>query len=100
MQNPNLESLHAAVKQALTAGDFDAARQWSVKLGQAFTAQASAVPRGARGAYVQQGLRRLQEHLSLARVLRAHLATQVQANAAVCLYSEASNRGNSWRFEG
>jgi hypothetical protein len=99
MSNPGVESLHIAVQQALAAGDFDTARQLSVQLGQTIIVEASAAAPAARAAYVQQGLSRLEEHLSLARVLRAHIATQLRANAGACLYNEASNRGNSWRFD-
>jgi hypothetical protein len=99
MPHPTPESLHEAVHKALLASDFDTARHLSAKLGQAIIRQASVMPPAERADYVRQGLSRLQEHLSLARVLRAHLATQVQANSAVCLYHQASDRGNAWRFD-
>ncbi len=101
MTNPSPDLLHEAVHQALLAGDFDSVRQLSVTLGQAIIRQAYTLDRGDQAAYVRQSLNRLQEHLSFARVLRAHLASQAQANTAVFLYHQASDRaGNSWRFDG
>jgi hypothetical protein len=99
MSNPNVDSLHEAVHRALAAGDFTTARQLSLELGQAIVRQASTLRPADRAAYVRQGLNRLQEHLSLARVLRAHLASQVQANSAACLYSQALGGNHSWLFE-
>jgi len=94
-----LSSLHQQVHNALAAGDFETARHLSRELGQAIIRQASALAPADRAACVRDGLSRLQEHLSLARVIRAHLASQVKANSAVCLYHPTSERGNSWHFD-
>jgi hypothetical protein len=99
MANPTPDSLHEAVHKALLAGDFETARQQSTELGRAIIRQASTLAASDRAVYVRQGLNRLQEHLSFARVLRAHLASQVQANSAVCLYHQASGGSHSWRFD-
>jgi len=99
MANPTPDSLNEAVHQALLAGDFDAARNLSRALGQAIIRQASALAPTDSAVYVRQGLNRLQEHLNLARVLRAHLATQVQANSAACLYTQALGGNHSWLFD-
>jgi len=99
MANPTPDSLNEAVHQALLAGDFDAARNLSRALGQAIIRQASALAPADSAVYVRQGLNRLQEHLNLARVLRAHLATQVQANSAACLYTLALGGNHSWLFD-
>jgi hypothetical protein len=92
-------SLHHALKQALTAGDFETVRQLSAPLGQSIIREAAAAAPPDRAALVQQGLSRLQEHLSMARVLRAHLAAQLQTNTAVCLYQPFADRDHSWHFE-
>jgi len=97
--NPTPDSLHQAVHQALLAGDFDSARQLGTQLGQAIIRQASAAAPADRAAYARDGLNRLLEHLNLARVLRAHLASQVQANSAVCLYHQAPPGNHCWRFD-
>jgi hypothetical protein len=94
-----LSSLHQEVHNALAAGDFETARRLSPELGQAIIRHASALPAAERGAYVRQALNRLQEHLNLARVLRAHLATQVQANSAACLYNQALGGNHSWLLD-
>jgi hypothetical protein len=94
-----LSSLHQEVHNALAAGDFETARRLSRELGQAIIRQASALAPADRADYVRHALNRLQEHLSFARVLRAHLASQVKANSAVCLYHQASDPGNSWHFD-
>ena len=99
MPNQTPDSLHEAVHKALLAGDFDSARQLGTQLGQAIIRQASALAPADRAVYVRQGLSRLQEHLNFARVLRAHLATQVQANSAACLYHQALDGSHSWLFD-
>jgi hypothetical protein len=100
MLNPNSDSLDAEVHRALAAGDFETARQLSRALGQAIMREASATPQSDRAALVQRRLSRLREHLSLARVLRAHIASHLQANAAAYLYRAISTSAHSWRFEG
>jgi hypothetical protein len=99
MSNLESDRLHEELQRALTARDFETARKLSRLLGQAIIRQASAAAPRDRAALVQQGLSRLQEHLNLARVLRAHLAAQLQTNTAVCLYQANSGRGHSWRFD-
>jgi len=95
------ESLHQALNRALAAGDFDAAQPLSIELGQAIIRRASAAPPASRGTIIKDGLDRLQEHLSLARIMRAHLAAQLQANTAAFLYQcDSSARDHSWRFSG
>jgi hypothetical protein len=99
MLDPTPDFLHEAVQKALLGGDFDSARRLSAELGKAIIRHASAVAPANRAAFVREGLSRLEENLSLARVLRAHIARQVQANSAVCLYHQGSGRGNSWCFD-
>jgi hypothetical protein len=95
----NQESLHQALQSALAAGDFDAAQQLSVELGEAIIGTAAAAEAATRAAILKEGLGRLQEHLSLARVMRAHLASQLQNNTAAFLYQYDSSGGeHSWRF--
>jgi hypothetical protein len=99
MSNATPDYLHEALRRALTAGDFESARQLSAARGQAIIRQASAAAPREKANIVQQGLGRLQEHLSLARVLRAHLAAQLQINTAVHRYQPISSRAHSWHFE-
>lgn len=100
MSEPEPDLLHEELQRAMTARDFETVRKLSRALGQAIIRQASAAAPRDRADLVQHGLARLQEHLSLARVLRAHLAAQLQTNTAVCLYQANSSRGHSWRFDG
>ena len=94
-----LSPLHQEVHNALAAGDFETANRLSRELGQAIIRQGLALGPAERAAYVRQALNRLQEHLSFARVLRAHLASEVRANSAVCFYHQDPARGNSWHFD-
>ena len=93
------ESLHEAIQQALNAGDFDRTRELSSALGQAIIREAQAATPAARTAMVETSLNRLREHISMARVLRAHVASQLQDNTASSLYLESNRRGHSWRFD-
>jgi len=95
--DPN--SLHEALRQALKAGDFDAARQLGDEIGPAIARELAAAPSAALPALFAQRIALLQENLSLARVLRAHLASQLQINTAVCLYQPASSDASSWVFD-
>jgi len=93
------DRLHEELQRALNVRDFETARKLSRELGQAIILQASAAPPCDRTALVQQGLSRLQDHLSLARVQRAHLVAQLQTTTAVCSYGENFANGHSWRFD-
>jgi hypothetical protein len=93
------ESLHEAIRRALNAGDFDTVRQLSGALGQAIIREARAAAPGGRQAVINKGLSRLREHLSLARVLRAHVANQLQANTTLSLYQQAGGHRHSWHFD-
>jgi hypothetical protein len=97
MDNEN--SLHEALRRALTAGDFDKARVLGEQLGQAIIRRASAAEPSARNAIAREGSARIKEHLSLARVMRAHLSSQLQNNTAAFLYqADSSAHDHSWRF--
>ena len=98
MSDTSCELLHEAIREALHAGDFETVRGLSTVLGQAIIREAQAVAPAERKCVVQKELGRLGEHLSLARVLRAHVASQLQNNTAA-LYHEAAGRPHSWRFD-
>ena len=100
MSEKSCESLHTAIRKALEGGDFDAVRQMSTALGQAIICEAQVAAPSKRKQLVEDQLNRLREHLSLARVLRAHVASHLQANSAVSLYQQSPGRGHSWRFDG
>jgi hypothetical protein len=93
------ESLHESIQRALNAGDFETVRELSHTLGQAIIREAWTISPGERTLFVEKGLSRLRDHLSLAHVLRAHVASQLRANTTVSLYQQSSGRGHSWRFE-
>jgi hypothetical protein len=93
------DCLHQALTSALEAGDFETVQRLSVALGTAIRLELAVAAPAERVALFTQQLARLQEHLNLARVLRAHLASQVQSNTAACLYQTASGRPHSWRFD-
>jgi len=93
------DSLHEAIQVALAAGDFETAEQMSGPLGQGIIAELTAAAPAGRVALFELRIGQLREHLSLARVLRAHLASQLQDNTAACLYQAASGRDHSWRFD-
>jgi hypothetical protein len=89
------ESLHLAIRRALTAGEFETARRLSDALGQAIIREARAVAPVEREKLVESGLDRLREHVNL-----AHVASQLQANTTISLYQDAYGRSHSWRFDG
>jgi hypothetical protein len=90
-----------ALAQALREGDFAAAQTAAAGYGQAVCAalQATADP-ARRASLYQEALETLQDHLHLARVLRAHLAAQIQANAGSCLYAQPdAPEAHRWQWE-
>jgi hypothetical protein len=100
MSESSSEFFHESISRALKAGDFDTVRQLSSKLGQAIIREANNAPEPERRALVDRSLNRLREHLSLARVLRAHISSQLQKNKAASLYQESPSGSHRWRFDG
>jgi hypothetical protein len=94
------EELQARLQEALQAGDFAAAWRWSESLGSAIVEELRGTPMAKRAALQQQRVGLIQESLSLARVLRAHIASQLQINTAVFVYQEQPNARHCWRFDG
>ena len=99
MAELNSESLHEAVRRSLMSGDFETACGLSVELGKAITREASGLPETERNRQLQRSLSRLQEHLSLTCVLRAHVASQLQTNTAVCRYETNEEGQACWGFD-
>ena len=93
------ESLHESIQRELRAGDFEKVRELSSALGQAIMREASQLALNERSAFIEKGLSRLGEHISFARVLRAHVASQLQENTTVCLYQPSGGDAHSWRFD-
>ena len=86
---------------ALQNGDFVAAQSAIEEYGhQVEVALHSAAGTAARAAVYQESLSTLSQHLHLARVLRAHVAAQIQGNAGSCLYEPAEADRHCWQFEG
>jgi hypothetical protein len=99
VSNPPSDGLHQELKLALESGEFAKAQRLSFVLGQAILQQARTAPPTERAAIARRNLELFQEHLSLARVLKAHLAAQYHANLAASLYVPVSDREHCWHFE-
>jgi hypothetical protein len=92
-----------AIAQALQIGDFAAAQTAALDYGRGVRAALeSTAGSDSRAAIYHAALEALQNHLHLARVLRAHLAAQVQANAGSCLYAQPDAQADRhrWQFQG
>jgi hypothetical protein len=81
---------------ALKAGDFEAAERIAIEYGHSVAAEMQA---GGDTAVLRQALDTFNDHLHLARVLRAHLAAQVHANSLAVEYQPAAPQGRHWQFE-
>lgn len=99
MPDEPIEALHSAIHRSLVEGDFDGAGLLSAELGQAIVKNAPAAASATGTRFLEMNLARLQEHLSLARILRAHLASQLQTNTAVFLYQNEADSKHCWRYE-
>ena len=87
------------VKAALMAGDFDAAKRLALTFGRRAQADLRAAqdPQ-VRGEIFIGAVARLNDALSLARVLRAHLASQLQDNSTRLLYQAEQPNRHRWQF--
>jgi hypothetical protein len=89
-----------ALSDALQAGDFAAVQSAAVDYGRGVCTEMQAADDLARRASIcQEALEALQNHLHLARVLRAHLASQIQANAGSCLYAQPDAQAGRHRWQ-
>jgi hypothetical protein len=92
-----------ALAQALQCADFAAAQYCAEEYVRSVHAALDVTSdRDLRAAIYQETIKTLQNHLHLARVLRAHLATQIQNNAGSCLYTQSEIEAgcHRWQFEG
>jgi hypothetical protein len=99
MPRPHTDALNEAVSRALQTGDFGEAQRLSADLAAAIRLELAAASAADRIVLFKQRIGRFQEHLSLARVLRAHVVTQLQSNTAACLYQPDSGLAHCWRFD-
>jgi hypothetical protein len=99
MVNQTPDFLDEAVARALRSGDFETVQQLSVELGAAIRLAMTAANLANRVAVFERWNERIQDHLSLARVLRAHISSQLQANTAACLYQPDPGDDHCWRFD-
>jgi hypothetical protein len=89
-----------ALVDALRAGDFAAVQTAAVDYGRGVCTEMQAADDPARRASIcREALETLQNHLHLARVLRAHLAAQIQANAGSCLYAQPDAQADRHRWQ-
>jgi hypothetical protein len=91
-----------ALSQALQGGDFAAAQTAAADYGREVcdALQTTGDP-SRRAAIHREALETLGNHLHLARVLRAHLAAQIQANVGSCLYAQPDAQADhhGWQVE-
>jgi hypothetical protein len=91
-----------ALSQALQSGDFAAAQTAATDYGREVCGALLETDEPSRRAAIhREAVEILGNHLHLARVLRAHLAAQIQANAGSCLYAqpEAQADPHRWQIE-
>jgi hypothetical protein len=88
MPNPSARnSGELPIPTALSSGDFDAARRMIENYGTAVRQDASTEPDPVKGAEIlQRALVALQDYLHLARVLRAHISSQLRVEATTSQY--------------
>jgi hypothetical protein len=86
--------------QALQAADFETVQHAAVDYGRSVRTELDATTNPQRRiAIYEEALESLQNHLHLARVLRAHLAVQIQGNAGSCLYAQPEADRHRWQVE-
>lgn len=90
----------AQLAQALRAADFDRANRLARQYGESARAALQAAESGAREAIYREAVQSLDNHLHLARVLRAHLATEWRANSGTILYQSSDSERHLWQLEG
>lgn len=89
-----------ALAQALQCSDFAAAERCAEEYGGSVRAELNVTTGWERRAAIyREAIETLQNHLYLARVLRAHLAAQVQGNTGSCLYAAPAADRHCWQFD-
>ncbi len=87
------------LEAALMAGDFDAVKSRALAFGsQAQDALRTAQDPQARQEIFNTAVARLNDALSLARVLRAHLASRLQDNSTRLFYRAEQPERHRWQF--
>jgi hypothetical protein len=87
--------------RALQASDFETAQRLAVEYGRTIRAQLKAASNlQGRELIFRRAVEYLNDHLYLARVLRAHIAANFTANSAQCLYRRAETDRHCWNLEG
>jgi hypothetical protein len=99
MPDESTEILHDQIRRSLLNGDFESAASFGEQLGTTVIHHASAVDDRECALFVRENLVLLEEQLSLARIVRAHLAGQLQTNTAVFLYQTGADSESCWRLE-
>lgn len=91
----------ADLKQALEAGRFEEASSLAQTYGAGIVRQMrAAVSQEERAAIVQEASGFLQDRLSLAWVMRAHLSSQIDATLRLASYGNSNAQDNTWQLEG
>jgi len=89
------------LKSALLDRDFDKAQSLINAWGASIRRAIKAAPGDAeRYRILEDAQAFAEQHLYLARVVRAHIATELQANSASFLYASAELEQPRWRFRG
>lgn len=94
------DSAGEQLSRTLRSGDFEAAGALSAVYGSAVRAELDASASLAeRLAVAQASLAFLNDQLHLARVLRAHLSSQIRDNTAVFLYAAPDAENHCWELD-
>jgi hypothetical protein len=88
------------LSRTLRSGDFEAAGALSAVYGAAVEAELAAnTSLAERLAVAQASLAFLNDQLHLARVLRAHLSSQIRDNSALFLYAAPQAEDHCWELD-
>jgi hypothetical protein len=95
------ETVAEQLKHAIESGDFDTANVLVKQYGRAVSQEfhECATPEGKK-AVVDQALAFLHDRLHLARVVRAHIASRLQAATGSSCYQSSTARYSTWRVDG
>lgn len=103
MPPSKLTTKHAAetLHGLLETGQFDSALSVIEDYGSSLIEAAANAPTPAeRAAVLQAAADNLREHLHLARIMRAHIYTQLTVTQRVASYQNAPQLESSWNLEG
>jgi hypothetical protein len=88
------------LRRAIESGDFQSAPALAEEYVETVRREIEITPARERAALAEQACSFLEDRLHLARVMRAHIASELRVASGVASYQNAGPAGNTWEIQG